>query len=81
MPPRWNTWALLQAVRLDFEKTPKERPARLTGSTPAVGDPVGVGVSGVEIEGRIVSIEGAVLHVKAKATPLRAKPARRTKTA
>jgi hypothetical protein len=81
MPPRWNTWAGLRAVKLDFEKTPKERSVRLAGPVPAVGDPVRIGMSGVEIEGQIVSIAGTVLHVKVKATMLRAKPKRRTKTA
>jgi hypothetical protein len=81
MPLRWNTWALVQAVRLDYEKTPKERPVRLAGPTARVGDPVRVGVSGVEIEGRITDASTPVLQVKVRATPLKMKPAKRSRTA
>ena len=81
MAPRWNTWAGIQVVQLDFEKAPKERRVRLATPTPIVGDPVRIGMSGVEIEGRIASIAGNVLHVKVKATQLRARPARRVKSA
>jgi len=81
MPVRWNTWAAIQAVQLDFEKTPKERQVRLSAPAAAVGDPVRIQVSGVEIEGRITKIDGAVLRVKVKATPARTRPTRRTKTA
>jgi hypothetical protein len=52
MPPRWNVWATLQAVQFDYERTPKQRPARLAAATANVGDPVRIGMSGVEIEGR-----------------------------
>jgi hypothetical protein len=53
MPIRWNTWTLLQAVQFDYEKAPKQRSVRLTTPTAGVGDPVRIGMSGVEIEGRI----------------------------
>jgi hypothetical protein len=79
MPPRWNTWALVQAVQLDYEKAPKERAVRLAAPAASVGDPVRVGISGVEIEGHIARIVGPVLHVKVKAAPLKAKPTRRAK--
>ena len=36
MPRRWNTWATVQAVQLDYEKTPKERLVRLAGPPPVV---------------------------------------------
>jgi hypothetical protein len=81
MPVRWNSWALVQAVRLDYEKTPKERPVRLAAPTARVGDPVRIGVAGVEIEGRITDASTSVLHVKVKATPLKAKAAKRSRTA
>ena len=43
VPLRWNTWAAVQAVQLDYEKTPKERPVRLAGPAPVVGEPVRIG--------------------------------------
>jgi hypothetical protein len=81
MPPRWGTWALVQAVQLDYEKAPKERAVRLAAPAAAIGDPVRVGVSGVEIEGRSARIVGPVLHVKVKAAQLKAKRVRRVKSA
>jgi hypothetical protein len=79
MPPRWNTWATLQAVQLDYEKTPKIRPVRLLAPTARVGDPVRIGVSGVEIEARITDASTPVLRVKVKATPLKVKGAKTKK--
>jgi hypothetical protein len=38
-------------------------------------------MSGVEIEARIARVDGNVLHVKVKATPIKAAPRRRTRTA
>jgi hypothetical protein len=81
MPPRWNSWAALQAVQLDFERTSKLRPVRLDAPTAHVGAPVRVGIGGgVEIEGHIVDASTPVLRVKVKAAPLRAKPRKRTRT-
>jgi hypothetical protein len=62
--------------------TPKQRPVRLAGRAPTVGDLVRIGLSGVEIEGHITAV-GAVLHVKVKATPLKVQPgkAKRTRSA
>ena len=80
MPPRWNSWSTVWAVQLDYEKAPKQRPVRLAGPTARAGDPVRIGVSGVEIEGRITDASTSVLHVKVKAMPLRAGPTRRVKT-
>jgi len=57
-------------VRLDYKKTPKEWPVRLAGPTARVGDPVRIGVAGVEIEERITHASTSVLHVM-KATPLK----------
>jgi hypothetical protein len=83
MPPRWNGWATLQAVQFDYERTPKQRPVRLAGPTANVGDPVRIGMAGVEIEGRITDASTPVLRVSVKAKPLRArpKPTKRTRTA
>jgi hypothetical protein len=66
-------WAAVQAVQFDYEKTPKERLVRLTGPAPVIGEPVRIGMSGVEIEGRITNVAGSVLHVKVKATQLKVK--------
>ena len=79
MPTRWNTWALVQSVQLDYEKAPKERPVRLAAPTPKAGDPVRIGLAGVEIEGRIASVDGPVLHVKVK--PVQAKARMRIRRA
>jgi hypothetical protein len=73
MPPRWNTWASVRAVQLDYENAPKERPVRLAAPTAQVGDPVRIGMSGVEIEAVITDTSTAVLKVKVKATPLKMK--------
>jgi hypothetical protein len=70
----------VQAVQLDYEKTPKERPVRLAGPAPVIGDPVRVGMSGVDIEGPHQR-GGLGPAVKVKATPLRVTPTRRVKSA
>lgn len=57
-------------MRLDYKKTPKGWPVRLAGPTARVGDPVRIGVAGVEIEERITDASTSVLHVM-KATPLK----------
>lgn len=79
MPPRWNTWAGVQTVQLDFEKAPKQRPVRLAGRAATIGDPVRIGLSGVEIEGYIIGV-GPVLHVKVKATQLKVQPGKTKRT-
>ena len=81
MPPRWNTWAAVQVVQLDYEKTPRERPVRLAGPAAVVGELVRVGMSGVEIEGAHRWHFSNVLRVKVKATPWKVRPARRIKSA
>jgi hypothetical protein len=83
MPPRWNTWAGIQAVQFDWERAPKERQVRLSATTARVGDPVRIRMSGVEIEGVIVDASTPVLKVKVKATPLKVKAvkSKRTRTA
>ena len=55
----------------------------VVGPIARVGEPVRVGVSGVEIEGQIASIAGSVLHVKVKVAPLKVNTAKakRTRTA
>jgi hypothetical protein len=81
MPIRWNAWSLLRAVQFDYEKEPKERPVRLAAPTAVVGDPVRVGMSGVEIEGRITDTSSPVLRMKVKPTALRAGPIKRFRRA
>jgi hypothetical protein len=46
-----------------------------------VGDPVRIGISGMEIEGRITDASTSLLHVKVNATPLKMKPIKRSRTA
>jgi len=55
MAPRWNPTTLVHSVQLDYEKTPKLRPVRLTGPAARVGDLARVVVSGIEVEGRIIA--------------------------
>ena len=69
MPPRWNAWTHLQSVQFDYEKEPKPRQVRLSGPSIVVGEPVRVGVSGVEVEAVIAGVEGGVLTVKVRRTP------------
>ena len=73
MPPRWNTWAGVQAVQFDWEKQPKDRQVRLAAPIARVGDPVRIRMSGAEIEGVITDASGPVLKVKVKATQVKAK--------
>jgi hypothetical protein len=54
----------MQPVQFEYETKPKPRSVRLIGPAVRVGDPVRVGVSGVEVEGRIVEIAASVLHVE-----------------
>jgi hypothetical protein len=81
MPLRWNPTTLVRAVQFDYEKTPKQRPVRLAAPTAVAGDPVRIGVSGVEVEGRIVDASGPILRVKLKTTQLRARPMKRVRRA
>jgi hypothetical protein len=53
MPPRWNTWALVQAVQLDYEKAPKERPVRLAAPAASVGDPSASACQGSKSKGAL----------------------------
>jgi hypothetical protein len=69
MPPRWNAWTTLHAVRFDYEREPKPRQVRLSGPSIVVGEPVRVGLSGVEIEAIIVSVDQGELVVKVRRTP------------
>jgi hypothetical protein len=66
MSPRWNTWAGIQTVQFDWEKTPKERQVRLAAPTARVGDPVRIRMSGVEIEAVITDASTPVLHMRVK---------------
>ena len=62
--PRWNDWTTLRPVQFDYEQQPTLRAVRLSGATARVGDAVRVGVSGVEVEGRITAIEVSILRVE-----------------
>jgi hypothetical protein len=62
MPERWNDRAYLQPVQFEYEDSPRPRDVR--GPALQVGDPVRVAIAGVEVEGRIVEIADAVLHVR-----------------
>ena len=73
MPSRWNSWAGLQAVQFDWEKTPKDRQVRLAGPIARAGNPVRIRVSGVEIEGIITDASTPVLHVKVKPQAVKVK--------
>jgi hypothetical protein len=65
--PRWNEWTTLRRVQFDYEKQAAPRGVRLSRATPHVGDAVRVGVSGIELEGRIIAIEGSILRVELSA--------------
>jgi hypothetical protein len=65
--PRWNRWATLWLVQFDHQKQAVPRAVRLSGATARVGDAVRVGVSGIEVEGRITAIESSILRVDVSA--------------
>ena len=69
MPPRWNAWTHLQSVQFAYEREPKMRQVRLATGSPMSGEPVRIGVSGVEVECMIVSVAAGLLTVKVKPTP------------
>jgi hypothetical protein len=52
------------------------RAVRLTTAGTCVGETVRVGVSGVEVEGRIAAIEGTILRVELSAQPAKKKMAK-----
>lgn len=58
----------MQAVRFDYEPEPRPRQVRLARASVVGGDPVRIGVSGVEVECVIAGVEGGVLTVKVKRT-------------
>ena len=73
MPPRWNTWAILEAVQFDWEKQPKDREVRLAAPTARAGDPVRIRTSGMEIEAVITDPSAPVPRVNVKAAALKMK--------
>ena len=79
MPTRWNAWTHLQEVRFDYEKASKPRQVRLAGMSVAVGQPVRIGVSGVEVEAVIASVDAGVLTVKVKRTSAKVDTANRAR--
>lgn len=60
-PLRWNDWTTRRPVRFHYEDE-AARVVRLVRATARVGDPVRVGVSGVEIEGHITAVDGPTLR-------------------
>jgi hypothetical protein len=61
---RWNDRTLLHDVQFEWEDEAQRRPVRLIGPSAKGGDPVQVTVAGVEVEGRIETIESSTLHVR-----------------
>ena len=62
--PRWNPRATLQDVQFEWEDEPAARPVRLTTALPKEGEPVRIGMAGAEVQGVIVELVSAVLHVR-----------------
>ena len=78
MPPHWNAWTHLQEVRFDYEKASKPRQVRLSGPSIVVGQPVRIGVSGVEVEAIIAGVDAGVLTVEVKRTTAKVEPPKAT---
>ena len=74
--PLWHEWTTRRLVHFHYEDEAAERTVRLTEAGSLVGDAVRVGVSGVEVEGRITAIDGPVLRVTLSAEGARKKMAR-----
>jgi hypothetical protein len=66
--PRWNDWTTRRRVQFHYEDEALLRAVRLTTAGTCVGEAVRVAVAGVEVEGRIIAIDGVILHV-ALSTP------------
>jgi hypothetical protein len=56
-------------VQFDHEREPKMRQVRLTTPSPTPGELARIGMSGVEVEVVIVSVQPGLLAVKVKRTP------------
>jgi hypothetical protein len=65
--PRWNDWTTWRRVQFDYEDEAPSRMVRLTTGGTRVGEVVRVGMSGVEVEGRISAIDGTILRVTVSA--------------
>ena len=72
MAVRWNVWTHLQDVRFHYEKTSKPRQVRLSGPSIVVGQPVRIGVSGVEVEAVFADVDAGVMTVTIKRIPAKA---------
>ena len=66
-PPRWNDWTTRRLVQFHYEGEAVSRAVRLTDAGTRVGEGVRVGMSGVEVEGRITEINGTILRVELSA--------------
>src|SRR5687767_8385363 len=64
MTKKWNRRTLLYRVQLDYESRAREREVRLAGPKPQISDPIRVALSGAEVEGEIVDVEGSIIHVQ-----------------
>ena len=60
----WSDRTRLQSVQFEWESEPQLREVRLSGLSAQIGDPVRVGVAGVEVEGRIENVESSTIHVR-----------------
>jgi hypothetical protein len=74
--PLWNDWMTRRLVQFDYEDEARSRDVRLTGAGAHVGELVRVGLSGVEIEGRLTAIDGTILHVALSAQSAKKKMAK-----
>jgi hypothetical protein len=74
--PRWNDWTTRRLVQFAYEAEAAPRAVRLTSAGTRVGEAVRVGMSGVEVEGRITAIDGTILRVELSAQSARKKMAK-----
>jgi hypothetical protein len=73
---RWNDWTTWRLVQFDYEEEAVSRVVRLTSAGTRAGEAVRVGVSGVEVEGRITAIDGTILRVALAAQSAKKKMAK-----
>jgi len=76
--PRWNPTATIHAVQFEWEDEPTPRPVRLTTTAPIPGEPVRIELFGAEVEGVIVQLSSAVLHVRLPKLKMQSAAARKS---
>jgi hypothetical protein len=74
--PRWNDWTTRRLVQFDYEDEAVSRVVRLTNRGTRVGEAIRVGISGVEVEGRLTAIDGTTLRVVLSARAAKKKMAK-----